>query len=92
MTATAHRATWWVYAGRDRIRHTAQMRGTWDYDVTCSCGWDSATGGALRRYVAEKLDGHRREAAAPGPTVDDLRRALTADPAAYLRDYAGGTR
>jgi hypothetical protein len=63
---TGHRATWWVYAGANRIRHTAQMRGQWDYDVTCSCGWDSHTGGATRRYIQEKLDDHRAEAAYEG--------------------------
>jgi hypothetical protein len=58
------RATWWVYGTpgdtTSRIRHSASMRGQWGYDVTCSCGWDSRTGGALRRYVADILDDHRR--------------------------------
>jgi len=57
-----HRATWWVYAGRERIRRTAQMRGRWGYDVTCSCGWDSRTGGALRRAVEDMLFDHRLDA------------------------------
>ena len=60
---TKHRATWWVYVEPGnidtRIRHTAQMRGTWGYDVTCSCGWDSRTGGGTRRYVASTLEDHR---------------------------------
>lgn len=58
-TLRAHRATWWVYAGRDRIRHTAAMRGTWGYDVTCSCGWETRTGGATRRSVSDDLWAHR---------------------------------
>lgn len=61
-TKRAHRATWWVYAGTERIRHTAAMRGSWGYDVTCSCGWDSRTGGGLRRYVAGQLEAHRYDA------------------------------
>jgi hypothetical protein len=58
----AHRARWYVYAGAERIPHEAGMRGAWGYDVTCSCGWDSKTGGGTRRYVAAKLDEHRTEA------------------------------
>ena len=37
------------------------MRGQWDYDAVCSCGWDSGTGGGLRRYVAEKVADHKAE-------------------------------
>jgi hypothetical protein len=65
-TRRDHRATWWVYPEpgntATRIRYQKTMRGTWGYDVTCSCGWDSRTGGGLRRYVAEQLDGHRADA------------------------------
>lgn len=60
---TTHRITWWVYAGigagRERIRRTSTMRSTWDYDATCSCGWDSRTGGALERAVREALQDHK---------------------------------
>ena len=65
---TEHRATWWVYPEpgntdpATRIRHTATMRGRWGYDVTCSCGWDSRTGGGLRRAVARDLEWHRFQA------------------------------
>jgi len=62
-TAKTHRITWWVYAGsgesRERIRHTASMRGQWGYDATCACGWDSRTGGALRRYVESEVWFHK---------------------------------
>ena len=61
-TVKAHKATWWVYAGPDRIRRTAQMRGQWGHDVTCSCGWDSRTGGGTKGYVTEALFDHRYEA------------------------------
>lgn len=54
-----HKITWWVYAGRERIRRTSTMRGQWDYDATCSCGWDSRTGGALRRAVQDSVDDHK---------------------------------
>ena len=81
---TGHRATWWVYAGTERIRHTAAMRGSWGYDVTCSCGWDSKTGGALRRYVAGKLEDHR----------DDTGRThtMTANPARNTPDGPGASK
>lgn len=65
-TKAAHRATWWVYTGgpgRERIRRTATMRGRWPgYDVTCSCGWESRTGGATRHSVANDLWDHRYSA------------------------------
>jgi hypothetical protein len=91
-----HRATWWVHAGTGRIRHTAAMRGSWGYDVTCSCGWDSRTGGGLRRYVAELLGQHRDDVAAgevigeavaaelraAGPQIDAAARAIAAERAA----------
>ena len=57
--AQEHKITWWVYAGAERIRRTARMRGTWGYDATCSCGWDSRTGGAVKRYVADKVEDHK---------------------------------
>ena len=60
---TAHRITWWVYAGSERIRRTAAMRGTWGYDATCSCGWDTHTGGATRGYVQREVDFHKWEVA-----------------------------
>jgi hypothetical protein len=61
-TMRAHRATWWVYAGREKIRYQKSMRGTWGYDVTCTCGWSSHTGGATRGSVQRELDDHRLEA------------------------------
>jgi hypothetical protein len=57
-----HRIRWWVYAGRERIPHTAQMRGRWGYDATCSCGWDSHTGGATRASVERDVWFHKWEA------------------------------
>jgi hypothetical protein len=59
-TATAkHRISWWVYAGSEKIRHTARMRGTWGYDVTCSCGWETRTGGAVRRHIKDEIYLHK---------------------------------
>lgn len=57
---TEHRISWFVYAGREKIRHTAGMRGQWGYDVECSCGWKTTTGGAIKRYVADQVWAHKR--------------------------------
>jgi hypothetical protein len=66
--AQEHKIRWFVYTGavdlvvgrRQRIRHRATMRGFWPgYDVTCSCGWESKTGGGTRRYVAELVEDHK---------------------------------
>lgn len=65
-TMRAHRARWFVYADSKRIPYVKTMRGQWGYDVVCSCGWDSKTGGAIKRYVAEELWVHRFEAQSEG--------------------------
>lgn len=56
----AHRMTWYVYAGRERIRHTAKMRGPWGYDVECSCGqFATNTGGATLGYIRNEVWLHK---------------------------------
>lgn len=59
MTGTAHRIRWYVYAGGVRIPRTATMRGLWGYDVECSCGWETRTGGATRGYVEREVWFHK---------------------------------
>lgn len=69
MTITAevkaeHRATWYVTTGDGEwTRRTARMRGTWGYDVACSCGWETRTGGATEGSVRDELAVHRFDAA-----------------------------
>lgn len=95
-TRARHRATWWVYtAPGQRIRHESTMRGTWGYDVTCSCTWDSRTGGATRGSVADALWGHRYEmqgmpdvAAMLGAKHRESGRQPFGAPG-YVRDDAG---
>lgn len=65
MTTQQHRITWWVYAGGERIRRTAKMRGTWGYDATCSCGWETRTGGAVKRHVSNEIYFHKLTNGAP---------------------------
>ena len=51
---------WFVYAGNDKIPHTSAHAGDWGYDVECSCGWKTRTGGATRTYVTEEVIWHKR--------------------------------
>jgi hypothetical protein len=55
----AHRARWFVYAGTEKVPHQASMRGQWGWDVECSCGWQTRTGGGTRSYVMDELWAHR---------------------------------
>lgn len=56
---TEHKIKWFVYAGGEKIPRKASMRGQWGYDVECSCGWQTRTGGAVKRYVAEEVYWHK---------------------------------
>jgi hypothetical protein len=66
-TKTAHQIRWFVYTGDkdengrpERIRRTATMRGFWPgYDVQCSCGWETRTGGAVRAYIDQLVWEHK---------------------------------
>jgi len=53
-TYDGHRPT-----GSERIPHEATMRGSWlGWDVECSCGWGSHTGGAIKARVEEARADH----------------------------------
>jgi hypothetical protein len=62
-TATVHKIRWFVWAGsgvdRVKIPRQATMRGQWGYDVECSCGWATHTGGATWTYVASEVSLHK---------------------------------
>jgi len=51
---------WFVYAGEEKIRYNKTMRGAWGYDVTCSCGWETKTGGGVRSWIEEEIYAHKR--------------------------------
>lgn len=55
----AHRIRWFVYAGREKLPRTSSMRGTWGYDVVCSCGWQAFTGGAVKRHISQLVRDHK---------------------------------
>lgn len=53
------RIRWYVWAGGQKLAHTANMRGTWGWDAECSCGWDSHTGGATKGSVEREVWFHK---------------------------------
>lgn len=53
--------TWYGYFGSDeRVRLGRYMRPL-GYDATCSCGWDSRTGGAIRASIQRDIRFHKWE-------------------------------
>lgn len=58
-TIKGHRISWYVYAGGERIKRTAAMRGTWGYDAECECGWRTTTGGAVQSHVRAEVEFHK---------------------------------
>lgn len=86
-TLAAHRATWYVWSGGQKMRRQASMRGTWGHDVACSCGWESRTGGATRGSVESDLWDHRYEAQVEAQSHAQARAEGVDpdDPAAYAR-------
>jgi hypothetical protein len=62
-----HKIKWWVYAtdglgGREKIRHSNSMCGPWGYEASCSCGWETRSGGAIRAYIRKEVYWHKLEA------------------------------
>jgi hypothetical protein len=69
MTKTTHRISWFVWAGGEKIRYQSTMRGTWGFDASCTCGWDSQTGGATETSVQRDVDNHKMDARLAGDDV-----------------------
>lgn len=66
-----HTIRWYVWSGGEKLLHTSRMRGSWPgWDVECSCGWGSHTGGAIKTRVEEARLEHLG-------AVDWYRRGLT---------------
>lgn len=59
MTKQAHRIKWFVYSDNKKIRHEKSMRGNWGWDVECSCGWATITGGATLSYIRDIVWYHK---------------------------------
>lgn len=60
-----HQIRWYVWVGEGEGRHMipreSTMRGLWGYDVKCSCGWWTGTGGAVERYIRDEVWFHKAE-------------------------------
>lgn len=65
MTSTqGHRIRWFGISGGERIPRNRHMRGgDWGWDVECSCGWRTRTGGAIQAYVRGLVWQHRWDVA-----------------------------
>jgi hypothetical protein len=51
--------SWFGVSMGQRVPANKMMRGTWGWDATCSCGWDSKTGGGVRSWVKEEVELHK---------------------------------
>lgn len=59
-----HRMTWFAFVGGEMVEREAWMtkrNGAVGFDARCSCGWYSATGGAIEVRVREAVQAHLDE-------------------------------
>lgn len=65
MTETTHKLSWFVKAdgNSEWMPRTSSLRGRWNYDAKCSCGWESRTGGGTYSSVRQMVADHKHEAA-----------------------------
>lgn len=55
-----HSIRWWAVVGDgERVRRTSGMKDTGNWDATCSCGWDSRTGGVIMNEVDRMAQAHK---------------------------------
>lgn len=58
--AAGHRIAWFVYLDGARVRYSTNMGGDLPaWDLTCSCGWDTKTGGATKGAVRKMMAAHK---------------------------------
>ena len=50
---------WFVYAGEEKIRYNKTMRGQWGYEASCSCWWETRSGGAVRSSIQWEIETHK---------------------------------
>lgn len=67
---TGHRIRWFArvqLVEGDRLGwlpRTEHMAGRdWGWDVRCSCGWETRTGGAIQQRIRDAIADHRSEVA-----------------------------
>lgn len=69
MQGNEHRISWWAYAwGYDgnveRLPRQPYMKareGWRAWEATCSCGWQTRTGGALASWIQKEIRWHKWE-------------------------------
>jgi hypothetical protein len=62
-----HRIRWFgILPGTEplderKVPRNRHMNGRdWGWDVECSCGWKTTTGGAIQQRIKEEIEWHRR--------------------------------
>jgi hypothetical protein len=76
--------SWWaIPQSGERMPRQDSMRGTWGWDASCSCGWDSRTGGAVFRCVRQMVNEHKlvEHGIASKPRGPKARRLKTVEQA-----------
>lgn len=58
ITTTGYRITWYAVNGSERTPLTKRMRPN-GYDATCSCGWETRTGGAIKSCIQREIRTHK---------------------------------
>jgi hypothetical protein len=67
-----HRIRWYARVGPCTeapdgwLPRSASFRGTWGWDVRCSCGLETRTGGATRRHIQQLIWEHKNDYAVGG--------------------------
>lgn len=55
-----HSIRWWAYVDGGRVPRQSTMKsGQFGWDVTCSCGWESRTGGATMASLDRTVAAHK---------------------------------
>lgn len=88
-TMKGHRVRWFAYSGpygeKEPLRSGQKLIGI-GYDVTCSCGWESKTGGAIKASVQRDLLAHRLDEQAKSSARSRKCRECGAEPGQACRD------
>lgn len=56
---TVHRIRHYVYDGDELIPRESSMRGAWECEAKCSCGWETRAGGAVRSWIDREIADHK---------------------------------
>ena len=78
MSTERHTIRWIAYTAdgpEPRRAHHQARTGYYAFDATCSCGWESFTGGAISVRVAEAVAEHKAHAEFLTTTNHDAEEA-----------------